>query len=108
MDKNFEVNEQTFQEMLQKAERPIVADFYATWCVPCQMLDPIIKDLAKKYKGQIDICKIDIEASPNLVTLFSIMSVPTILFYKGTKVVDQITGMVEKDDIVKKLEKLLQ
>ncbi|PIP21862.1 MAG: thioredoxin [Candidatus Nealsonbacteria bacterium CG23_combo_of_CG06-09_8_20_14_all_40_13] len=107
MAHSLEISEQDFQKKLSQAQLPIMADFYANWCAPCQTLEPTLEDIAKKYEGKIDVVKIDIDKSPNLVTLFSIMSVPTILFFKGTKVVDQSTGLVDKEEIEKKLEKLI-
>ena len=79
-------------------------DFWAVWCGPCKMLTPIIEELANEYEGKAVIGKVDVDNNQMIATKFGIRGIPTILIFKGGKVVDQIVGAVPKNMIVEKLE----
>jgi len=72
----------TFEEMVIKAERPVVVDFWAAWCGPCKMVAPEMEKLAEKYDGSGDVVKVDVHANPRISQAFNIMSIPTIAFFK--------------------------
>jgi thioredoxin 1 len=76
------VTDATFEEMVIKNERPVVVDFWATWCGPCKMVAPEMEKIASKYDGQVDVVKVDVDANPGLSRAFNIMSIPTIAFFK--------------------------
>ena len=76
------VTDATFEELVLKNERPVVVDFWATWCGPCKMVAPEMEKLAAKYDGQVDVVKVDVDANPGLSRAFNIMSIPTIAFFK--------------------------
>jgi thioredoxin 1 len=76
------VTDATFEEMVLKNERPVVVDFWATWCGPCKMVAPEMEKIAAKYDGQVDVVKVDVDANPGLSRAFNIMSIPTIAFFK--------------------------
>ena len=76
------VTDATFEEMVIKNERPVVVDFWATWCGPCKMVAPEMEKIAAKYDGQVDVVKVDVDANPGLSRAFNIMSIPTIAFFK--------------------------
>lgn len=72
----------TFEELVLKAERPVVVDFWAAWCGPCKLVAPELEKLAAKYDGSVDVVKVDVDANPRLSQAFNILSIPTIAFFK--------------------------
>jgi thioredoxin 1 len=76
------VTDETFEEVVLKAERPIIVDFWAAWCGPCKMVAPEMEKLAAKYDGVVDVVKVDVDANPRLSQTFGIMSIPTIAYFK--------------------------
>ena len=75
----------TFEELVLKSERPVVVDFWATWCGPCRMVAPELEKLAEKYEGAVDVVKVDVDANPRLSQAFNILSIPTIAFFQPGK-----------------------
>lgn len=102
-----ELNDATFEKEVLQSDKPVVVDFGAQWCGPCKRLAPIVEDLAKEYEGRVKIAKFDIDESPNTPARFRIMSVPTVLFFKGGKQVDVVVGLAGKDALKKKIDSLL-
>ena len=72
----------TFEELVLESERPVVVDFWATWCGPCRMVAPELEKLAEKYEGVVDVVKVDVDANPGIAGAFGIQSIPTIAFFK--------------------------
>jgi thioredoxin 1 len=72
----------TFEQMVEKSERPVVVDFWAAWCGPCKMVAPEIDRLAEKYDGSVDVVKLDVDANPETMQKYQIMSIPTIAFFR--------------------------
>src|SRR5690349_14402778 len=77
-----EATDATFEQLVLKSERPVLVDFWATWCGPCKMVAPEMEKLAAKYEGSADVVKIDVDANPKVSRHFGIMSIPTIAFFK--------------------------
>jgi thioredoxin 1 len=94
------VTEDTFKVEVLDASQPVLVDFSAVWCQPCKMLDPIVKQLAGEWDGQVKVVKIDADENPNLVMQFGVMGIPTLLFFKGGEIKERITGFLPKDKLV--------
>ena len=77
-----EATEATFEELVLKSEKPVVVDFWATWCTPCKMVAPEMEKLASKDEGTVDVVKVDVDANPGISQAFQIMSIPTIAFFR--------------------------
>ena len=99
-------NDQNFEELLN-AGVPLVIDFSATWCGPCQKIAPIIDELATEYEGKVNICKCDVDENDGLTSRFGIRNVPTIIFLKGGEVVDKQVGAAPRQTFVDKINGLL-
>ena len=94
-------------ESLKNGEKPLVVDFWATWCGPCRAIAPYIEELAKEYDGKIVVGKCDVEENDAIVMEFGVRNIPTILFFKNGEVVDRLVGGQSKSAIQKKFEALL-
>lgn len=94
-------------ESLKNGEKPLVVDFWATWCGPCRAIAPYIEELAKEYDGKIVVGKCDVEENDDIVMEFGVRNIPTILFFKNGEVVNRLVGGQSKSAIQKKFEALL-
>ncbi|GIV38896.1 MAG: thioredoxin-2 [Thermonema sp.] len=103
MGKALEITEANFNEIVN-GDKPVLIDFWASWCGPCLMLAPTIEELAGEYEGKAVIGKVDVDANPNLAAQFGIRSIPTLLIFKGGEVVDKQVGVVPKTVLAQKLD----
>ncbi|MGX8697758.1 MAG: thioredoxin [Prevotella sp.] len=94
-------------ETLKNGQKPLVIDFWATWCGPCRMVAPIISEMAEKYDGQIVVGKCDVEENDELTSNFSIRNIPTVIFMKNGEVVNKVVGAVSKQIFEEKFKELL-
>ena len=94
-------------ETYKNGQLPFVMDLWATWCGPCRMVGPVISELAKDYEGKIVVGKCDVEENDEITAEFGVRSIPTILFFKGGKLVDKFVGAAPKEVLDKKFQALL-
>ena len=96
------VTEDTFQEEVIDSSEPVLVDFSAVWCGPCKMLDPIVKQLAGEWDGKVKVVKIDADQNPNILMQYSVLGIPTLLFFKGGEIKERVTGYLPKDKLIAK------
>lgn len=101
-----EINEKNLDEIIAGG-KPVVVDFWATWCGPCKRLGPVIEELAAEYEGKVVIGKCDIEENPELTEKFGIMSVPTVVFIRNGQVCDSQVGVAGKPVYEQKINAML-
>ena len=102
-----EITTANFSEMVEKADKPVVIDFWAEWCGPCRMVAPIIDEMATEFEGQAIIGKVDVDSNNEISVKFGIRNIPTVLFFKDGKLVDKQVGSAAKNVYVEKLKALL-
>lgn len=101
------VNDSNFEEVVLNSEQPAMVDFWAEWCGPCKMMLPIVEEVSAEFEGKLTVAKVDVDSSQGTAAKFGIRNIPTILFFKGGKVVDKQVGAVPKAALVDKINKLL-
>lgn len=97
------VTDTSFDQEVLQSDMPVLVDFWAEWCGPCRMISPLVDELAKEYEGKAKFTKVNVDDNPEISMKFNIRSIPTLLIFKGGKVVDQIIGAVPKSHLTKKL-----
>jgi thioredoxin 1 len=102
-----EINEGNFEEMVAKADKPVVLDFWAEWCGPCRMLTPIIEEMHGEFDGKAVVGKVNVDDSPSISAKYGIRNIPTVLFIVNGEVKDKQVGAVPKAKLVEKLNALL-
>lgn len=107
MGKYVVITENNFEAQVLKSEIPVVIDFWAEWCAPCKLLEPIIDQLADEYEGRIKFGKIDVDSNPSISMNYGIRSIPTLLIFKSGEAVEQLIGAVPKRNITDKINSLL-
>jgi thioredoxin 1 len=96
-----------WQDEVANASMPVLVDFGAAWCPPCRMLAPIIAELAAEYQGVMKVGAVDTDAEIDLAAQYDVVSLPTVLLFKGGQVVDRVVGFTPKAALKKRLDELL-
>lgn len=102
-----EVNDNNFEEVVIKSDKPVLVDFWAEWCGPCRIIAPIMDEIAEQYSGKALVVKCDVDNSPNVAARYSIRNIPTVLFFKEGQIADKQVGAVPKNNFLTKLNALV-
>jgi thioredoxin 1 len=107
IDSPIHVNDDAFEATVLKSQVPVVVDFWAPWCGPCNMIAPILEEVAKEYAGKVIVAKVDTDQNPQWASKYGVRGIPTMLFIKNGQVIDQQVGAVPKQVITGKLDTLV-
>ena len=94
-----EITMDNFEQEVLNSDVPVMSDFWATWCMPCKMLAPVIEELAEEANGAYKVGKIDVDRSPSLAAQFGVMSIPTVIVFKNGKAAEKSVGVVPKNQL---------
>jgi thioredoxin 1 len=100
------LNQSNFDQTISESQVPVLVDFWASWCGPCRMIAPVLDEISKEQGDTVRIVKIDVDANPEISNRFGIRNIPTLLFFKGGEVKDQVVGLTNKADLVSRLNAL--
>ncbi len=98
-----EVNDENFATEVLQADLPVLVDFWAPWCGPCRMVAPIVEEIAQEFSGKLKVVKLNTDDSPRTAINYNILSIPTLMLFKGGKPVEQIVGAQPKAAIMGKI-----
>lgn len=101
------VGDSDFKKVVLESEQPVLVDFWATWCAPCRTIAPAVEDLATRYKGKVKVAKVNVDENQDTPQQFGVRMLPSLLVFKGGKVVDQIVGAVKPSMLEEAIKKHL-
>jgi thioredoxin 1 len=99
-----EVSDQDFEGKVLHSERPVLVDFWAEWCVPCHMVSPVVEDIAREFADSMTAAKMNVDDNPQTARRFSVMSIPTLIVFKGGEEMARVIGARGKDAILREIE----
>ena len=94
------ITKENFEAEVMNSDKPVLIDFWAPWCGPCRMLSPTISEIAEEYGDKVKVCKVNVDEQGELASTFGVMSIPTLVVIKEGKIVNSVTGVRPKDQIV--------
>src|SRR3989304_9016196 len=103
-DNIIKVTDSTFESLVLQSDTPALVDFWASWCAPCRAIAPIVDEMAQEYTGKLRVVKVNVDDNPATPGKYGVRGIPTLILFKGGKVVDQLAGAVPKNQ-KKKLKK---
>lgn len=98
-ESEIEVDDGNFKTEVLESPLPVLVDFFATWCGPCRMIAPTIEEIAKEHQGKLKVCKVDIDGAPDFTSRYGVLSVPTLVLFKGGVEIKRLMGAVPRPSI---------
>ena len=102
-----EFSDTTFEQEVLKAPTPVLVDLWAAWCGPCRLIAPVVEELAGTYAGKVKMGKVNVDDYPQLAAQYRVMNIPTLLLFNGGQEVDRIVGVVPKQELTRRIERIL-
>ena len=102
-----QITDASFDEVVLKSDKPVLVDFWATWCGPCRMLAPVIEELATEYEGRVVVGKVDVDNNQEFAAKYGVRNIPTVLVFKDGEVVGRQVGVAAKKTYTDALDSLL-
>ena len=102
-----EITEDNFEQEVAQSKLPVLIDLWAAWCGPCRLIAPVIEELAGTYQGKMKMSKLNVDDHPQVAGKFQVMNIPTLLLFKGGEEVDRIVGVVPKDELTRRIDKVI-
>ena len=102
-----EFSDTNFDQEVTKSSTPVLVDMWASWCQPCRMIAPMIEDLAGTYDGKVKMGKVNVDDYPQLAAQYGVMNIPTLVLFKDGKEADRIIGVVPREELIRRIDRLL-
>jgi thioredoxin len=106
-DMALQITDASFEEVVLKSDKPVLVDFWATWCGPCRMLGPVIEEIATEYEGRVVVGKVDVDSNQDYAAKYGVRNIPTVLVFKNGEVVGRQVGVASKNTYTEALDSLL-
>ena len=101
----YQLNDKNFEDEVIKSDKPVIVDFYADWCGPCKMMTPIVSQIAGENMDTIKVCKLNIDENTSTAMKYRVLSIPTLVFFKGGEMLGRIEVAVPKSMVDQKVQK---
>ena len=102
-----ELSDTNFEQEVTQSHTPVLVDLWAAWCGPCRLIAPVVEELAGTYRGKMKMGKVNVDDHPQLAAQFRVMNIPTLLLFKGGQEVDRIVGVVPKEELTRRIERVI-
>ena len=102
------VTDSNFEREVLKSDIPVLVDFWAEWCTPCRIQDPILEEMARLFTGKVKVAKLNVDDNPTTAGKYGVMSIPTLIFFKNGQTVKQLIGVQSKETLTAEFNKVLQ